>query len=106
MIHLEPSVAYIPDDDAAEGNTAFSSNRDTPRDSRDSRDGGGRQKSKKYVQRSKEEKKAHQGANTGRRFAKVKDETDLCWTIAVGDPCEFGDQYVFPSTEKVLYLQL
>ena len=41
---------------------------------------------------SKEDKKKRTGANKGRRFGKVRDELELCWKVAVGNDCEFGEQ--------------
>lgn len=43
---------------------------------------------------SKEEKKKRQGANKGRRFGKTRDTVELCWKIANGSMCDFGDGYV------------
>lgn len=42
-------------------------------------------------QRRKEEKKKRSGANKGRRFGKMRDELELCWKVAIGKNCEFGD---------------
>ncbi|KAJ3567931.1 hypothetical protein NP233_g6045 [Leucocoprinus birnbaumii] len=44
---------------------------------------------------SKEEKKATRGANKGRRFGKTRDDVDLCWKIANGSDCEYGDKCRF-----------
>ena len=41
---------------------------------------------------SKEEKKMRQGSNKGRRFGKVRDELELCWKVATGQTCEFGQE--------------
>lgn len=35
----------------------------------------------------KKEKGKKKGMNTGRKFARVKDETQLCWKAAVGTEC-------------------
>ena len=78
----------VPDDDAAEGSKAHT--RD-PRDG-DSRDVDGDSVGPKRRKWSKEEKKNKRGANKGRRFQKVKDDLDLCWKIARGNVCEFGDK--------------
>jgi tRNA-dihydrouridine synthase 3 len=40
----------------------------------------------------KEQRKAQRGQNKGRKFGKVKDEVDLCWKVANGAVCEFGDE--------------
>ncbi len=44
---------------------------------------------------SKEEKKAQRGSNKGRRWAKVRDEVDLCWRFAGSGKCDFGSECVF-----------
>ncbi|KAH9968083.1 zinc finger dihydrouridine synthase [Russula dissimulans] len=41
---------------------------------------------------SKEEKKAQRGSNKGRRWAKVRDEVDLCWRFAGSGKCDFGSE--------------
>jgi hypothetical protein len=56
-------------------------------DTRDSRGGAGKKK-------TKEEKKANRGQNKARRFGKVRDDLDLCWRVATGSVCDFGDSYV------------
>ncbi|CAK5284678.1 unnamed protein product [Mycena citricolor] len=78
----------VPDDDAAE-----SSARPT-RDARNSnsnsqhhaRDGPRLSKAEK-----KALKKAQTGSNKGRRFAKVHEGVDLCYLVAAGRVCDFGD---------------
>jgi len=85
------------DDDAAEGGTSRVGR------GRDARDGdvdgtsgagqrvsglGGRNGSGKM---SKEQKKAQRGQNKARKFGKVRDELDLCWKVANGVDCEFGE---------------
>jgi len=82
---------YTADDDAAEGATSYP--RGQPyRDGRDidARDTRGPSRSKL----TKEQKKAQRGANKGRKFGKIKDELDLCWKVANGSVCEFGEGYV------------
>lgn len=79
---------YAADDDAAEGATSHS--RGQPhRDGRDvdARDARGPSRGKL----TKEQKKAQRGANKGRKFGKVRDELDLCWKVANGSVCEFGE---------------
>jgi tRNA-dihydrouridine synthase 3 len=44
---------------------------------------------------SKEEKKAQRGSNKGRRWAKVRDEVELCWRFAGSGKCDFGSECVF-----------
>ena len=43
---------------------------------------------------AKEEKKAQRGSNKGRRWAKVRDEVDLCWKFAGSGKCDFGSECV------------
>jgi tRNA-dihydrouridine synthase 3 len=44
---------------------------------------------------TKEEKKAQRGSNKGRRWAKVRDEVDLCWRFAGSGKCDFGSECAF-----------
>jgi tRNA-dihydrouridine synthase 3 len=81
----------IPDDDAAEGGTSRGTGRGRRDDERDQDQAHGPSR-KKY---SKEQKKAQRGANKGRRFGKVRDDLELCWRIAVGSVCEFGEECRF-----------
>ena len=41
---------------------------------------------------TKEEKKAQRGSNKGRRWAKVRDDVDLCWRFAGSGKCDFGSE--------------
>lgn len=75
------------DDDAAEGNTGH-----TRGYSRDGDNGDARSRGPSGGRMSKEQKRARQGANKGRKFGKVRDELDLCWRLANGATCEFGDE--------------
>jgi tRNA-dihydrouridine synthase 3 len=43
---------------------------------------------------TKEEKKAQRGSNKGRRWAKVRDEVELCWRFAGSGKCDFGSECV------------
>jgi tRNA-dihydrouridine synthase 3 len=43
---------------------------------------------------SKDEKKAQRGSNKGRRWAKVRDEVELCWRFAGSGKCDFGSECV------------
>ena len=43
---------------------------------------------------AKDEKKNKTGQNKGRRFQRVHDEQEICWKIACGLECPFGDKYV------------
>jgi len=75
----------VVDDDAAEGSTGNRGQKRDARDARDSREGRG-------GKMTKEQKKAQRGQNKARKFGKVRDEFDLCWKIANGSVCEFGDE--------------
>jgi len=77
----------VADDDAAEGSTGNRGQHRDARDSRDSRGSGGR-----GGKMTKEQKKAQRGQNKARKFGKVRDDFDLCWKIANGSICEFGDE--------------
>jgi tRNA-dihydrouridine synthase 3 len=44
---------------------------------------------------TKDEKKAQRGSNKGRRWAKVRDEVDLCWKYAGSGQCDFGSECAF-----------
>ncbi|EJD02013.1 zinc finger dihydrouridine synthase [Fomitiporia mediterranea MF3/22] len=90
LISTEPRAAAI-DDDAAEsstnhirGTTGLVHQDDEGHVGLDGTPPGKRQKL------SREEKKKRTGANKARRFAKMKDELELCWKVAVGNECEFG----------------
>jgi tRNA-dihydrouridine synthase 3 len=91
----------VTDDDAAEGSTT--GDRGQKRDARDakySRGGGGR-----GGKMTKEQKKAQRGQNKARKFGKVRDDFDLCWKIANGSVCEFGEELrVFKIIQLVEYL--
>ncbi|KAF9039046.1 zinc finger dihydrouridine synthase [Panaeolus papilionaceus] len=98
VISAKP-IAPAVDDDAAEGTVSSSSKRDSARDGNvngtmDMRDlrGPSRGNAQKLT---KEQKKAQRGQNKGRKFGKVRDELDLCWKVANGSVCEFGDSCRF-----------
>lgn len=42
----------------------------------------------------REAKKKSRGANKGRKFGKVTDEVELCWKLASGLDCQFGEKSV------------
>jgi tRNA-dihydrouridine synthase 3 len=84
------SAENAADDDAAEGNTSHA--RGYARDARDGDNGDSRSRGAGRGRMSKEQKKAQRGANKGRKFGKVRDELDLCWRVANGATCEFGDE--------------
>lgn len=46
---------------------------------------------------AKEEKKAQRGSNKGRRWAKVRDEVELCWRFAGSGKCDFGSECVLST---------
>lgn len=85
---LTVEFQFTPDDDAAEGSRNRGASRGQLDDGREQGQAGGPLR-KKF---SKEQKKAQRGANKGRRFGKVRDELELCWRIAVGGVCEFGEE--------------
>lgn len=55
-------------------------------------EGGQRQSGAQRKKFAKDKKQ--RGANKGRRFQKVRDDLELCFKVASGKPCEFGDEYV------------
>ncbi|KDQ32978.1 hypothetical protein PLEOSDRAFT_1060663 [Pleurotus ostreatus PC15] len=81
--------ANVPDDDAAEGTSSHVQDRAGAGEDERSNVGPSRKK------RSKAEKKAQRGANKGRRFGKIRDEVEVCWKVAAGQICEFGDECRF-----------
>lgn len=83
------------DDDAAEGNTSHL-NGDVDYASNDGEPPAKKQKLSSSQKRklSKEEKKTNRGMNKGRRWQKTRDEVDVCWRVATGGECEFGETYV------------
>ncbi|KAF8452347.1 zinc finger dihydrouridine synthase [Boletus edulis BED1] len=76
------------DDDAAEGSTSHTAHPVDPIADADPNPGG-----RKKLTR--QQKKAHRGANKGRRFGKVRDELELCWRVANGTLCEHGAECRF-----------
>jgi tRNA-dihydrouridine synthase 3 len=85
---LTIETQFTPDDDAAEGSRSHANI------SRHHDDGRNEDQARGPLRKklSKEQKKAQRGANKGRRFGKVRDDLDLCWRIAVGAVCEFGEE--------------
>ncbi|KAF9497485.1 zinc finger dihydrouridine synthase [Pleurotus eryngii] len=79
----------VPVGDAAEGTSSHV--RDRAGAGEDERSSVGPSRKK----RSKAEKKAQRGANKGRRFGKIRDEVEVCWKVAAGQICEFGDECRF-----------
>ena len=82
------------DDDAAEGSTSAHTGTIDPIADTDANPGG-----RKKLTR--QQKKAHRGANKGRRFGKVRDELELCWRVANGTLCEQGSQYVLLHLTRI-----
>ena len=83
----------MPDDDTAETTTTRGYTRKSNAHTRE--EGSARPGAPTRKAMTKEQKKAARGANKGRRFGKVRDELELCWKIANGGECEFGDGCVF-----------
>ncbi|KAI0672475.1 zinc finger dihydrouridine synthase [Trametes maxima] len=86
----------VPDDDAAEGSTRHVNGRPDAVPGEGNVDEGGKRLSgaqRKKLQ--KEDRKKQRGANKGRRFQKVRDEVELCFKIAGGKDCEFGNECRF-----------
>lgn len=81
------TTPHLPDDDAAEG----SSNATRGDRKRDGQDGYEKTPGPQRKHMTKEEKKATRGANKNRRFAKTRDEVDLCWRVANGSDCDHGE---------------
>lgn len=81
------TTQHLPDDDIAEGSSSTTrGNR-----KRDGQDGYERTSGPQRKYMTKEEKKATRGANKNRRFAKTRDEVDLCWRVANGSDCDHGE---------------
>lgn len=89
LVSIKPPNLPVPDDDAAEGTTSRGYTRDG--NARANEEGSARPGAPMRKAMTKEQKKASRGANKGRRFGKVRDELELCWKIANGGGCEFGD---------------
>lgn len=88
----------MPDDDAAEGGTSHANGRaDTGPGGEGAEEGGKKLSGAQRKKLAKEERKKQRGANKGRRFQKVRDDLELCFKVASGKPCEFGDEYVHPA---------
>lgn len=88
--------APIPDDDAAETeDTQRNESKAAGIDEGEGQEPPNKKQKLSGAQRrklAKEEKKKNRGANKNRRFGKVTQEVELCWKLASGAPCEFGDQ--------------
>ncbi|KAJ7291928.1 hypothetical protein C8J57DRAFT_1274196 [Mycena rebaudengoi] len=88
LISFAPAPA--PDDDAAEGSSSHVQGRST--ESTRDREEDARSSGPTRVKLTKAQKKAQSGMNKNRRFGKVRDELDLCYKIASGGVCDFGEQ--------------
>ncbi|KAJ6616709.1 hypothetical protein B0H10DRAFT_2036019 [Mycena sp. CBHHK59/15] len=86
LISANPTSA--PDDDAAEGSSSHVNGHARSGEQQEDTSTGGPAR----VKLTKAQKKAQTGMNKGRRFGKVRDELDLCFKIATGGVCEFGDK--------------
>ncbi|KAJ7243845.1 zinc finger dihydrouridine synthase [Mycena haematopus] len=84
-VHATPSSA--PDDDAAEGSSSHVRGHAASEAQQDARDSGPAR-----AKLTKAQKKAQTGVNKGRRFGKMRDELDLCYQVAAGGMCDFGEQ--------------
>ena len=100
LIHDHPPTAI--DDDLAEGGHD-SRGEDEPRNALD----GDEPPTKKPRLSGAQKKKLARasgvkqtGANKGRRFAKVRDEIDVCWKFASGETCPNGPRYSFSLTTR------
>ncbi|KAI8972448.1 zinc finger dihydrouridine synthase [Trametes punicea] len=86
----------IPDDDAAEGTTSHVNGRPDAAPSTEGTEEVGKKLSGAQRKKlAKEERKKHRGANKGRRFQKVRDDVELCFRVASGKECEFGNECRF-----------
>ncbi|KAH6910679.1 zinc finger dihydrouridine synthase [Coprinopsis sp. MPI-PUGE-AT-0042] len=102
LLSTKPRAA--PDDDAAEGATSsHQPGGSRVGDVEPAKDGAG-QPSRRAMQ--KEQRKAQRGQNKGRKFGKVKDEVDLCWKVANGVVCEFGEEKCRFTHEIGKYLEV
>ncbi|KAJ7510635.1 zinc finger dihydrouridine synthase [Mycena galericulata] len=85
---ISANPTSVPDDDAAEGSSSHvQGHARSGEQQEDARSSGPTR-----VKLTKAQKKAQSGMNKGRRFGKVRDELDLCYKVASGSICEFGDQ--------------
>lgn len=86
------------DDDAAESST----NHPSGSSSAALKDDGREDRRQSGPRRSKEDKKAQRGANKARRWNKVRDDSELCWRIASGGTCEFGEESVLMCSSTLI----
>ncbi|KAI0364512.1 zinc finger dihydrouridine synthase [Pilatotrama ljubarskyi] len=92
----------VPDDDAAEGSTSHVNGRpDTVTGTQGTEEGGKKLSGAQRKKLAKEERKKQRGANKGRRFQKVRDEVELCFRVANGQQCEFGNECRFTHDVSV-----
>ncbi|KAJ7165475.1 zinc finger dihydrouridine synthase [Mycena crocata] len=88
---LPVGPAAVPDDDAAEGSSSHvrGQGRSGLGEQEETAGGAG---GPTRVKLTKAQKKAQSGMNKGRRFGKMHDELDLCYKVAAGSMCDFGDK--------------
>ena len=89
----------VPDDDAAEGSTSHTNGRPEA-GPQVAEEPGKRLSGAQRKKLAKEERKQKRGANKGRRFQKVRDELELCFRVASGKQCEFGEEYVVSGVRR------
>ncbi|KAI0267398.1 zinc finger dihydrouridine synthase [Gloeopeniophorella convolvens] len=90
------SLPIVDDSAAEEGTNHAAQKRKQEKDSQD--ESAVKKQKLSGAQRrklTKEEKKAQRGSNKGRRWAKVRDEVDLCWRFAGSGKCDFGSECRF-----------
>ncbi|KAJ7075562.1 zinc finger dihydrouridine synthase [Mycena belliarum] len=85
------ATVVLDDDDAAEGATGRTRGAGVRGVAGDGLDGDGEVPPVR-TKRTKAQKRAQNGANKGRRFGKVVDGIDLCFHVAAGEGCEFGER--------------
>ncbi|VDC04359.1 unnamed protein product [Peniophora sp. CBMAI 1063] len=99
LVSTSAPARPIVDDDAAEGGTSNVKHARPDEEEGAGQDEPAAKKPKlsgaEKRRLAKEEKKKNRGSNKGRRWAKTKDELDLCWRFAGDGQCEFGDKCRF-----------
>ncbi|KAF8142906.1 zinc finger dihydrouridine synthase [Mycena galopus ATCC 62051] len=87
LLPVNKTSNSLPDDDAAEGSSSHVRGHAPSEGQQDARSSGPAR-----GKLTKAQKKAQTGMNKGRRFGKMRDEVDLCYQVAAGGMCDFGDQ--------------
>lgn len=109
LITTQAEVLELPDDDALE---AGKDHLDDTKEETEAPDNDGQPPAKRQklsgAQRkraAKEEaakkRKEKKGMNTGRKFARVHDETQLCWKAATGKACPMQRLVMQPSPSQI-----